>query len=270
MQTYIGTPNYTASITIPDDGDLASAASVNNPAKSSADMDYFLLQSIGQLTQGAPIRLSSLDGANVIVDPIPLAIVSSGGLYKTISTISQTTIGTAQLETGNSYAASTWYYIYIFINQGQTAFQISVVPPTASNMYKQGGDTHKYIGCFRTNGAGAILKFYANRGRYLYMDVTPQLQNGNSTVEFPVSLTSVVPPTSRVCSLLAQLNNADNTDGYTRLSTYFGGAYYQYTAFAQRSNSFNILSQVAPDGNIRYLTSVPQVDLSLTVLGYEE
>jgi len=269
-QIYIGNPAYVTQITIPDDGDLASAASVNNPAKASADMDYFLLQSIGQITQGAPIKISCTDGSTIDVSAIPLAIVNENGLFKTISTNSTVNIGVANLEIGANYVSNSWYYIYIFSNAGNAAFQISLAAPDPFNLFKQGSDSHRYIGSFRVGPASTIYKFSASRGQYMYMDTQTLLTGGNSTSEARVDISSAIPPTSRVVDLHLSLTNSSPLTSYVKLLTYSGGSFYQFIAYLQSSYDYSYTMQTNTDQSIRYLTGAATTNLSITILGYKE
>jgi len=270
-QNYIGTPAYTTSITIPIDGELASAASVNNPTKSEADMDYFILQSMGLLVQGSPVRISSLDGLNLIISALPFMIVNENGVYKNISTASPVVLSRTSLEVGPNFIANTWYYVYAFSIAGVANFQISVTPPDQSNLYKQGGDSFRYIGSARTNGLAQLVKFVSNRGQYNYIDTTLQLVNGSSTTELPVTLNAAVPPTSRLVDLHVTYTNNPGLDSYFRLFIYPGGSYQQFIAFGSKSNDFTYSMSTNIDQSIRYLVGVPgTVRLTLSVLGYKE
>jgi len=270
-QQYIGTPNYTFNVTIPVDGELASAASVNNPTKSEADMDYFLLQSMGLLVQGSPIKLSSVDGTNIIISALPLMIVNENGLYRNISTSSAVVISRTSLEVGPNFLANTWYYIYAYSVAGAANFQISVTPPDQNNLYKQGGDSHRYIGSIRTSSLALILKFYSNRGQYTYIDTALQLVNGSSTTEIGVALNSVVPPTSRLADLHITYTNNPGLDSLFRLFIYPAGNYQQFTAFGNRSNDFTYSMPTNIDQSIRYLVAIPgSVRLTISVIGYKE
>jgi len=268
-QIYIGSPAYTSSITIPNDGDLASAASVNNPTKSEADMDYFLLQSMGLLTQGASVKLSSVDGATIVISALPLIVVNENGLYVTISTPSSITISRTSLEVGANFVPNTWYYIYAYSIASIANFQISLVPPDTNNLYKQGGDSYRYLGSIRTNGLSQILKVYSNRGKYIYLDTAYQLLNGSSTTELAIPLNTVVPPTTRLVDLhIVYGNNAG--DSYFRLFTFPGGQFQQFSAFGSRSNDFSYTMYTNVDQTIRYLVEITNVRLSVSVSGYQE
>ena len=82
---YTGTPNYTNSITIPDDGDLAASASVGNPTTSEADMDYFILQTIGYLpSTPCSISMYSTDTTSININPVSCVVVTYGGQYRDV------------------------------------------------------------------------------------------------------------------------------------------------------------------------------------------
>lgn len=268
--TYIGTPNYTTSITIPVDGELAAASTVNNPAKSSVDMDYFLLQSMGLLTQGAPVTLSSSNGTSITVSAIPLAIVNENGVYKAINTASAVSLTNANLEIAGAFTANTWYFIYIYSVGGVANFQLSKTPPSQYNLFKQGSDSHRYLGSFRVNASGFIVKFFASRGQYVYMDVATQLSNANDITESPLSLSSVVPVTSRFVDTHLTIANSIGLDGYIRLATFFGGPFTQFTAYANKTNDFSYSMATGFTQTINYYVGTATTFLSINVLGYRE
>jgi len=267
--TYIGTPAYTASITIPSDGDLASAASVNNPTKSEADMDYFILQAAGNLTQGSPISLYSTDLATIDVGPVSLAIVTETGLYTAVSTNAVQNIGVAQLETGVNYVASTWYYIYIYSVAGVAAFQISTTVPDTFRQYKATSTSHKYIGSFRTNGGGQPIRFYAIRGIYTYLDDV-SVSSGNATTETVVATNGYVPPTSRLVNLhLSYDNTAGATSSFQIISTPTTTG-VTFVAFASAVSDLTYQFMTYTDQTMRYKVGNASVSLTISVLGYTE
>jgi hypothetical protein len=55
-------------------------------------------------------------------------------------------------------ANSTWYYVYLYDSAGTLAVQISSTAPNANRVFKTGDTRYRYIGCFRTNAAGAPLR----------------------------------------------------------------------------------------------------------------
>jgi len=269
MITYIGTPAYTSSITIPSDGDLASAASVNNPTKSEADMDYFILQAVGNITQGSPITLYSDDLATVNVGPISLAIVTETGLYTAVSTNAIQNIGTAQLETGVNYVASTWYYIYIYSVAGVAAFQISTTPPDTYRQYKATSTSHKYIGSFKTNGGGQIVRFYAIRGVYQYLDDNA-ISTGNATTETVVATNAYVPPTSRLVNLHLFYDNIAGATSSYQIITTPTTAGISFVAFGSTISDLAYQFMTYIDQTMRYKVGNTSVSLSISVAGYTE
>lgn len=269
MTTYIGTPAYTSSITIPSDGDLASAASVNNPTKSEADMDYFILQAVGNITQGSPITLYSDDLATINVSPISLAIVTETGLYTAVSTNATQNIGVAQLETGVNYVSSTWYYIYIYSVAGVAAFQISTTPPDTYRQYKATSTSHKYIGSFKTNGGSQIVRFYAIRGVYQYLD-DAIVSTGNATTETLVATNSYVPPTSRLTTLhLFYDNTAGATSSYQIITTPTTAG-VTFVAYTGAISDLTYQFMTYTDQTMRYKVGNATVTLTITVAGYVE
>lgn len=267
-QTYIGVPTYTTSITIPNDGDVASAASVNNPTKSEADMDYFLLQSVGYLSQGAPISLYSTDLTTINISPVSLAIVSENGLYKAVSTNAQA-IGIGQLEGGGIFLANTWYYIYIYSVNGVGVFQISTIAPTANKLYKATSDSHKYIGCFRTNAGAQILRFYAIRGIYTYIDDNTAY-TGNSVTETIANTNLFVPPTTRFVTLhILYVSTLGSVSNY-QIITNPGTNGITFITAANTLNDFTQSFLTFTDQNMRVKVANPAITLTLSVAGFME
>lgn len=158
--TYSGSPTLVTSITIPVDGDSATANSVNVSSKALFDMQAFLLQTYGQQQQStSPIRCF-VDSPDVILLPIPLIIMSESGTWKSYFKPTNTSIGPSKVEGGGGvFANNAWYYLYGFSNAGTLDFQYSLTPPDSYNLYKNDGTfSFKYITAVRTNNFGQLLE----------------------------------------------------------------------------------------------------------------
>lgn len=273
-QTYTGTAAYTNTITIPDDGDPAAAASVNNPAKSEADMNMFLLQSIGLMPQStSAITLSCINRTSVVVSPISSIIVNDIGNYKTIGTAAVSSVGIAQVEGGPAqFAPNTWYYIYAFSNLGTLNFIIRTVRPDTWNMFALGSDVQRYIGCFRTDGNAVpgIYPFVMSRGNYTYLDKL-SAGGGNSTVEATVLTSSYVPPTSRLARLLYYYRNTGLAATFT-LYPFTGLTGYVINARVGPDTEENgfVEMPTATNQNIRYVVSANTLAIDIAVNGFHE
>lgn len=117
---------------------------------------------------------------------------------------------------GSALANSTWYYLYCF-NSGTriapaASFLVSTTPPDALR-HAHGSDyTKAYIGCFRTDGSGNILPFYALNGRYTWRQSaatgTPFALGSFSGTGSPhtLNLASLVPPHAFMARVRLQIN----------------------------------------------------------------
>lgn len=268
--TYVGTPNYTTSVTIPTDGDLAAAASVNPATQSEADMDYFLLRAIGeQPSSTSSIGLYSVNGADIYIGPISNIIVMENGIYKTLSLGALSLINKAQLGGGLlNYPANTWLYIYAFSNAGIVDFTIVTSPPDGAKLYQQGTDTFKYIGCFKTDGAALVIPFHMQRGIYTYLQ-SVNGGGGNNTMETIINTSAYVPPTSRSGMFGYYINNSAAAGNFN-LITIPGTGGWQGQAPAMTTFQGSVQLAVDDSRNLRYKVSLGTISLGLTVFGFYE
>lgn len=267
---YIGTPTFSTQITIPNDGELASAASVNNPTKSEADMDYYLLQSLGLITQGSSIRLNSIDGNTISVSPISSIVVAENGLYKLLSSTSIVSIGVAELEVGAVFNPNQWYYIYAFSLAGNLAFQISITQPDIHNLYKQSTNTHRYLGSFRTNAGSKIVKFNASRGNYLFYERINELNGGKALTSTAINLLNV-PPTSRYGYLNIYCKNTGVASNF-KISSYQAGPFLEFNVSANLTSGTTFTHEISlnDSSQIYYLVGSANVSLDFYLAGYKE
>lgn len=272
--TYTGTPAFTNSITIPDDGDLAAAATVNNPTRSEADMGLFLLQAIGLAPEStSDIYINSINGTTVNIGPISSIVVNENGNYKFISTVGASVVGVPQVEGGPAqFAANTWYYIYAYSNAGVLNFIIRTVPPDSWKMFALGSDVQRYIGCFKTDGAGppAIIPFFMTRGKYSYLNVQ-SVGGGNATVESPITISAYVPPTSRQAVLQYEYTNSALPGSFRLLSRAGTTGFLIPTRVGPATTDSGTLEMAVDDTqSIRYLVSAGTINITINVLGFYE
>lgn len=103
-------------------------------------------------------------------------------------------------------AVNSWYYVYAFdAGSGVAGIEYnSTTVPDARLQYKNGTNTHLYLGCYRTNAAGIVVHAtYVNR-QCLY-DLSNRGSNsdiilnaGNSTAIAAVSCVNHLPPHARI------------------------------------------------------------------------
>jgi len=276
--TYVATPNFSTSVTIPSDGDLADVASVNPSTQSLADMDYYLLQSYGAMPDPtSPITIICQDPTSltpISVYPVPFVVVTENGVQKVISTSIISSLSASNLEGGGSFVANKFYYIYIYSNAGLAAFQISTTYPDKAKLFKLNTNTHKYLGAFATNGAAAIIPFVKTRGvTCLYNQTTND--GGNSTTEAALnSVDQNVPPSSNIVMLRYRAENGGLTDGVFNIISISGTAGFEFVSpvgttqgYLQLPAGYNYPSQT---NHMFYKTSSINVNLTINVMGYIE
>lgn len=272
-QTYTGTAAYTNTITIPDDGDPAAAASVNPASRSEADMNMFLLQSIGLMPEtSSDIVLSCVDRNTVNIGPVSSFIISENGLYKSIGTSGISNIGLAEVEGGPAkYDASSWYYIYAYSNLGTLKFIIRKVRPDIWRMFALGSDTQRYIGCFRTDSGAPdpkILPFIASRGKYSYLDELVA-GGGNAIAETLIATNGYIPPTSRCGVFGWKYANAGLASTFN-LVPVAGLPGYVFIARQLIDDSGAVELPVDGNQQLRYFVGSADVVLSVYVHGFYE
>lgn len=115
-----------------------------------------------------------------------------------------------------SFAASTWYYVYLYDNAGSPALEISTTAPAApykgDARTKTGDTSRRYLGAIKTNAAGtpAMLKFRdSGNGVRLWLDSVSGaplaiVTNDSSTTVQTPSCSGAVPPTSRIAQMYLQ------------------------------------------------------------------
>lgn len=192
--TYSGSPTLVTSITIPVDGDSATANSVNVSSKALFDMQAFLLQTYGQQQQStSPIKCYTLVD-RVVLSPIPLVIMTETAIWKSYFKTTDTAILSSKVEGGGGvFAHNVWYYLYAFSNAGSLDFQYSLTPPDSYNLYKNDGTfAFKYITAVRSDNSGQLLDLnkYGN-------SINSYNLIGSSTattVESTLSTATAIPP----------------------------------------------------------------------------
>lgn len=116
----------------------------------------------------------------------------------------------ALVPTAMSFAANTWYYLYLRSSSGLPTYVISATAPGVGRIYQGTDKSYRLLKSFRTNGAGAIIPFSMLDGDSIYtggnftelaFDLTV-----NSTSWTPVG-TDYIPPKVRAGTIRAYLGN---------------------------------------------------------------
>ncbi len=118
-----------------------------------------------------------------------------------------------------SLSASTWYYVYLYLNASTPDIEIVTTAPaapyTGTARAKTGDTSRRFLGSLRTDAAGSMLNFMHEGGRIIYQGFLNQnpftaLVNGTSTTEATVSLSATLPPTART-GILRHTNGSTST-----------------------------------------------------------
>lgn len=214
--TYSGSPNLVTSITIPSDGDSATANSVNVSSKALFDMQSYLLQTYGQQQQStSPIKIAK-SGGGMTIYPIPLIIMTEAGVWKSYFKTTSTSAGAAKIEGGGAFAASTWYYLYAYSNAGSLDFQYSLTPPDSYNLYKNDGTFgFKFLASIWVDSLGQLanLTKYGNIATFTPNVVSLPGSGTATTTETAILLTSVIPPYKTTPTLIKLQVRVTGTTG---------------------------------------------------------
>mgnify|MGYP006951086922 CR=1 FL=1 len=109
--------------------------------------------------------------------------------------------------TGIAIGASAWGHIYVYASGGVLAAEVSATVPAApyngTARSKTGDTSRRYIGSVKTDASGNLYNFLHSSTSISYRNVQGAvpfraLSNGTSLAETSVSLSAVVPQTSRL------------------------------------------------------------------------
>jgi len=127
---------------------------------------------------------SAANNFAVTIGAINVLALYDGTDYRDVASTGDTATQ-ADVEGGGGTlgAAVGWWYVYAYRAAGTTtiSYQISQTAPGPSRAFKSGTATHRYLGCFRTNGSGVPLAVRASRGCYVYRTQQAVLVNGTAT-----------------------------------------------------------------------------------------
>jgi hypothetical protein len=207
--TLTETATYDATVTVPDDGDARTAASVNTAFQSLADRSKYLLGALNGFVLDA-VPVSSVDGATLVVGPI--AALQLGGAL--LSTSINTNFAPGGL------VANSYYFLYAYNNAGALGLEASTTGPDASGCFKSGDTSRRYLCSFHTYSASAgIRPFNKLRGEYIWRtsawtaDSVNVLNTGTLQSTFAnVNCDDFVPPLARTMLLRVRILGGQGTD----------------------------------------------------------
>ncbi|TAK26704.1 MAG: hypothetical protein EPO40_19490 [Myxococcaceae bacterium] len=219
---------FDSTIPVPVGGDPRTAASVSTPLGKLARRTRVLLNALsgaliwsGRLHSETPVS-----GTGVFVDKILSVVIGERLLAATADTFEVP---------GALSAVAAWRFIYAYDNAGVLALQHSLDAPDASKTWKSTGlGTHRYLGCFKTDAAGAVIPFRATAGRYLYRRsamvgvanalASDGLRAISASAAAPLTalnLAPALPPHARAAIINAEIAGVGTgADGYAMLNLY--------------------------------------------------
>jgi len=281
---------FTAVVVAPVDGDTRNAASVTQGTQPLTNRTRVLLNALsGALIWSGRIHSETpVSGTGVFVDKILSVVIGERLLAATADTFEVP---------GALSAVAAWRYIYAYDNVGVLALQHSLDAPDASKTWKSTGlGTHRYLGCFRTDSAGAVIPFRATAGRYLYRRSAMASVNSafasdglrfSDTVAAALTalpLAPTLPPHARAAIVRAEIdalstgaNGLGTLSLYERDSSTFASQRAVASPNAIGNEAFATLAtelEVTPDADlaIGYAVSLSNATVSYTidVLGFTE
>jgi hypothetical protein len=147
---------------------------------------------------------------------------------------------------GLALAPSTWYYLYLWNNNGNASVEIVTTVPSevysGTARVKSTDTTRRFIGAVLTNASGNLIPFWITADNFLnYQDtttVTPFrcVSGATQTTPTAVSLASAVPMTSR--SVRLHINNSGNATSYLGTPDFTGVAVQAGTAGVRYNTTF--------------------------------
>jgi hypothetical protein len=209
---------YVSPLQGPAAGEPRQAASVNDALQNLANRTAYLKPTVdgmaGYLAWSGTLQSAST--TTVTVGRIERLILDGQALQA-----AETAIGTPKLEGGGSFAVDTWYYVYAWNNAGTLDYEISDTEPDEALFWKDGDDTRRYLGCFRTDGSGDIRKFTMTGREFTFRvdgivaaDRVLQPPGNDATSPTAVDLSAWVPPHARRVALKFMIGNvASAVDG---------------------------------------------------------
>jgi hypothetical protein len=206
---------------------------------------------------------------------------------------------------GLSLTANTWYYLYLFNNEGTVSVEASLQRPASpylGNARVKGGgtggvldntnpdtapdDTRRYLRSFRTGTTGQVLRFVWE-GDFCSWELganTPVASNGSkvidgarATVNTIQSLASRLPPTSR-SPFLALRTLYNSTGGGTYVTnpddalSPSAGEGQMYASSLAASTQGYAYGPVTTDSSqqVEWSSNAAAIDVYLAVMGYWE
>lgn len=105
------------------------------------------------------ISATSTDGSTVTLGAfIVMALDATTNKYGFAEFAGQT-VSTANLESGSSWATSTWFYCYAVLDNGTASVEVSTTAPDTERLCKNGDTSRKYLFAFYSDSGGSLTRF---------------------------------------------------------------------------------------------------------------
>ncbi len=212
MTNLTGTATFDESVAVPDEGENVTAVTGgagNGPVRpgfqAHMNRTAALHQAEVQQSLVPRVRISATGADNVVRVTCAglLAVQQSAAPGLRYLSIGPTGPGYPLDPTSNggavNWPASSWVYIYAYEVGGGVGLLTSTTAPDAGLVFKSDDTSRRYLGCFRTDSAGAPLPIPMTAERGVYRYVAPQVTAalGTDTVYTAVALGSFIPPHAR-------------------------------------------------------------------------
>lgn len=155
----------------------------------------------------------SFNGALINVETLHGSIVKDYalGIYTApVLPTSPTAITVANLEPAGTFAASTWYYVYLRSNNRVAEFVISATAPGADRRWKGSDDTYRFLCSFKTTAASVIDPFTSRDGLTEYIGGGDEIHRESTIIDSTAWTTinlAFAPPHARRVHLLARISS---------------------------------------------------------------
>ena len=238
--------------------------------KLKADIDNISVAGFGGQYKNLAVIVSGTGYAGTITAD---GIVAESSDYKTSVirglnvSFNGATAGAGGLDTG-VIAANTWYYIHVIYNPTSAVtaalLSLSATAPTLPTGYSRSA----MIGAARSVD-GAFLQSTQVDNNVLYMtsvvsaNFTQVLNNGNATTPTAFSVSSVVPPIAKTCTLNCNVTYV-STRGYILIGSLDGHTYGTFND----GRSGTICVDVIFSKDIYYKLEYSDGSMSNYVVGY--
>lgn len=235
-------PSWPGYIVMPSDGDPFMAQSANIFEKTLQDRNMFVLESAMKacISPGNIVAWSN-DSVSISINPFIVECLNLS-TFRIIEYPSISTITSANLDPAGAFAANTWYYVYVLLNNdNSTQLVITNSPPHVYLLYADVAGvqdkTLKYLFSFRTDGGSNIIPFTKQGHITLYKSNRSALNGGTAGAFTAIPMGAFKPPHAKHVYLNAEIENASTTaEELLRIGD--GSALYAYDIYTSKETLY--------------------------------